>query len=181
MTGRRDESLLGSVSYHSSWQGSANVSRFLFRQQMSADLLFVSKCQQTWFSSANVRRCQHHRSFCTGKNSFSSSYVRKCQQIRISSADVSKFVFCQRMSADLSFRQQVSAKRRWRWHNQFSTSQTENGNDFRLRPAWVRPWFTTKRVLPDLPEKRHSAWRIKYHTHRLPVVASDTRYWYLVL
>ena len=119
MTGRRDESLLGSLSYHSSWQGSANVSRFLFRQQMSADLLFVSKCQQTWFSSANVRRCQHHRSFCTGKNSFSSSYVRKCQQIRISSADVSKFVFCQRMSADLSFRQQVSAKRRWRWHNQF--------------------------------------------------------------
>lgn len=151
MTGRRDESLLGSLSYHSSWQGSANVSRFLFRQQMSADLLFVSKCQQTWFSSANVRRCQHHRSFCTGKNSFSSSYVRKCQQIRISSADVSKFVFCQRMSADLSFRQQVSAKRRWRWHNQFSTSQTQNGNDFRLRPAWIRPWFTTKRVLPDLP------------------------------
>ena len=109
MTGRRDECLLGYVSHHSSWQGSANVSRFLFRQQMSADLLFVSKCQQTWFSSANVRRCQHHRSFCTGKNSFSSTYVRKCQQIRFSSADVSRFFFvsaCQQICLFVSKCQQ---------------------------------------------------------------------------
>ena len=158
MTGRRDESLLGSVLYHLSWQGSA---------QMSADFFFVSKCQQICFSSANVSKLDSRQqtsedvsitvAFVLEKNSFSSLYVRKCQQIRISSADVSKFFFvsgCQQICLFVSKCQQNDddagitslAPARQRTEMIFASGQREFDLDSRLS-VYCRT-FPEEKVFP---------------------------------
>ena len=134
------------------WFLPASVNRLDFCLRTSADMTFVSKRQQMSAEFSFVIFCVafvpgkllvvSRLCFCKQMSANVSIFVFviKCKKICWLSAHVSKFVFCQ----------QVSAKGRWRRHTQFSTSPTCNKNDVCLRPARTCPSFTTKSLLPDL-------------------------------
>ena len=102
MTGRCNGSFLWKGLHHLSWQGSANVSRFLLCQLTSVDLLWFlpakgSKPKQMSAEFPFVNICG---AFVLGK-------ALPCQQITLLSAnasicfslaDVSRFVLCQHAS-----------------------------------------------------------------------------------